>query len=52
LYIFLEEVIKMKYISRYDPELDRNIVEKIISIYDNSGMCSQEMYTSLKALIM
>jgi hypothetical protein len=42
----------MKFIRHYNPEVDRNTIEILVSIYDNSGMCSREMLDSLNNLIL
>jgi hypothetical protein len=52
LFIFFEEVIKIKFLRHYDPEVDRNTIELLVSIYDNSGMCSREMLDALHNLIL
>ena len=52
IYIFFEEVIKIKYLKHYNPELDRNTIELLVSIYENSGMCSRDMLDSLQNLIL
>jgi hypothetical protein len=52
LYIFFEEVIKVKFLRNYNPEVDRNTIELLASIYDNSGMCSRDMLDSLNNLIL
>ena len=51
LYIFLEEVVKIRYLKGFNPELDRHIIELLIEIYSNSGMCTREMFEGLQALI-
>jgi hypothetical protein len=51
LYIFLEEVVKIRYLKGFNPELDRHIIELLIEIYNNSGMCTREMFEGLQALI-
>ena len=33
LFLFFEEVVKVKYVDRYIPEMDRNAVELLIQIY-------------------
>ena len=52
IYIFFEEVIKIKYLKHYNPELDRNTIELLVNIYENSGMCSRDMLDSLQNLIL
>ena len=52
IYIFFEEVIKIKYLRHYNPELDRNTIELLVNIYENSGMCSRDMLDSLQNLIL
>ncbi len=34
-----------------NPDLDRHIIELLIEIYNNSGMCTREMFEGLQALI-
>lgn len=52
LYIFLEEVVKVRYLKGYDSELDRHTIELLIEIYGNSGMCTRQMFEGLQALIL
>jgi hypothetical protein len=52
LYIFFEEVIKVKFLRHYNPEADRNTIELLASIYENSGMCSRDMLDQLNNLIL
>lgn len=52
LYIFLEEVVKVRYLKGYDLELDRHTIELLIEIYGNSGMCTRQMFEGLQALIL
>lgn len=51
LYIFFEHLITEKYLQDYNAEMNRNVVEAFIAIYQNSGMCTAAFYNRMVELI-